>query len=240
MTETATTSVAPPEAATCLDCGYALRGLASRSCPECGRAFDPGVRSSMRMPPEPGELREFERRLLQPVPWRHGAVRTTLIVFAVVSSWVPAPSPLPVLAVALLWLTVAFPYFLRRASRRVVVVRHGLPAELLRVDDAGVWRMRRMFLVAFVVAASHVPFFVNFAISSPFLRRSARHWLTEAPSTANPPRTARVHGLFLVTSTEATMREVRFWTPGGVIVYRLNDRGDDVERVGMADWSRFW
>src|SRR3954447_17012614 len=25
----------------CWECGYALRGLASRRCPECGRAFDP-------------------------------------------------------------------------------------------------------------------------------------------------------------------------------------------------------
>jgi predicted RNA-binding Zn-ribbon protein involved in translation (DUF1610 family) len=31
---------APPDDATCLTCGYALRGNVSHVCPECGRVFD--------------------------------------------------------------------------------------------------------------------------------------------------------------------------------------------------------
>jgi hypothetical protein len=40
-------AIAAPESATCLGCGYALRGLSSRQCPECGRAFDPAYPMSM-------------------------------------------------------------------------------------------------------------------------------------------------------------------------------------------------
>src|SRR5436305_14684318 len=35
--------------AACLGCGYALRGLESRRCPECGRAFDPSDPATMNM-----------------------------------------------------------------------------------------------------------------------------------------------------------------------------------------------
>jgi len=34
--------------ATCISCGYALRGLSNNRCPECGRAFDPSDPFSMR------------------------------------------------------------------------------------------------------------------------------------------------------------------------------------------------
>lgn len=229
----------PTDTATCLDCGYALRALESRKCPECGRSFDPEVLTSMCVPREPATLGTLERRLLAPVHLPYRGTRTTLVVCAVIASWVPAPSPLPAFVVAVVWLVVAFPLFLRRAARRAVVVRYGLSREFLRVDNAGLWRMRRLFLIAFLVAVSHVPFFVNYTISRPFLDRAARHWLMEVPSNVNPPRGPSVHGLFLVTGTRASMRFVTFETPGGRIVYRLNERGDDVERAGIELWSEW-
>ena len=240
MTETSAASIAPPEGAACLTCGYSLRGLASRACPECGREFDPEVLTSMRVPRVPGTPTALELRLLEPVRWSHGPVRATLIAFGVIASWMPAPNPLPPLGVAIAWVVVAFPYFLRRMARRAVVFRYGLAPELLRVDRAGLWRMRRMFLIAFVVAVSQAPFLVNFAFSRPFLVRAARYWLTEAPSSANPPQAPRVYGLFLVTSSSASMRQVVFDTPGGRIVFRLNERGDDVEWVGVEHWWQHW
>src|SRR5687768_4748701 len=88
-------------AATCLDCGYALRGLRSRRCPECGRAFDPADPLTIRLPNRQARLAAW---LAQPgagrkwlpllaiigftwgtrVPgWEHGALWIGWIVFAV-------------------------------------------------------------------------------------------------------------------------------------------------------------
>src|SRR3954468_23040875 len=38
-----------PDAALCLTCNYALRGLESHRCPECGREFDPDEPLSMNL-----------------------------------------------------------------------------------------------------------------------------------------------------------------------------------------------
>lgn len=125
MTETVTTSLpaAPPEAATCLDCGYALRGLASRACPECGRGFDPEVLTSMCVPRAPGTPNVVERRLLAPIPLPYRGARTALVVIAVIAAWMPPPSALPVAAVVVVWCAVALPYLARSSARRVVVGR---------------------------------------------------------------------------------------------------------------------
>src|SRR5947209_10731114 len=47
MPEAAATSLAIPEGARCAGCGYALRGLTTPTCPECGRGFDPGDAGTM-------------------------------------------------------------------------------------------------------------------------------------------------------------------------------------------------
>ena len=41
--------VSVPDNATCLDCGYALRGLSDSVCVECGRAFIPGDETSYQI-----------------------------------------------------------------------------------------------------------------------------------------------------------------------------------------------
>jgi predicted Zn-ribbon and HTH transcriptional regulator len=38
-----------PEDAGCKSCGYSLRGMAARRCPECGREFDPNNLSTMHL-----------------------------------------------------------------------------------------------------------------------------------------------------------------------------------------------
>src|SRR6185437_4112607 len=44
------TTIEVPEGALCLGCNYALRGLPTSRCPECGREFDPVNVLSMRLP----------------------------------------------------------------------------------------------------------------------------------------------------------------------------------------------
>lgn len=55
-----------PHNAFCLGCGYALRDLPSRTCPECGRAFDPGNPRTMSLG---HPLRPWQRWLLRPTGW---------------------------------------------------------------------------------------------------------------------------------------------------------------------------
>ena len=62
------------ERAFCLGCGYALRGLVERRCPECGRGFDPFDPWTMRVPGV------TDRRPSKPVPFAVGIILCTLFV----------------------------------------------------------------------------------------------------------------------------------------------------------------
>lgn len=59
-------SSAPAIAATprmfCKGCGYALAGLESRLCPECGRGFDPANRRTFARKPPRGWVWRWMRR----------------------------------------------------------------------------------------------------------------------------------------------------------------------------------
>lgn len=52
--------------ATCWECGYSLRGLASRRCPECGRPFDPADRTTVNTGQVVGPV---TRWLMSPPGW---------------------------------------------------------------------------------------------------------------------------------------------------------------------------
>ncbi len=59
-----TSNVLATQRAFCRGCGYALFGLESRNCPECGRGFDPGdARTYSRRPPR-GAVWRWGRRVL--------------------------------------------------------------------------------------------------------------------------------------------------------------------------------
>jgi hypothetical protein len=55
-----------PQNAFCLTCGYALRDLPGRTCPECGRPFDPADPRTMSLG---HPLRPWQRWLLRPTGW---------------------------------------------------------------------------------------------------------------------------------------------------------------------------
>jgi len=61
-----TTPLPIPEGAECRGCGYALRGLTVARCPECGQAFDPAERGTMRLGVE---LSRLGRACLAPPGW---------------------------------------------------------------------------------------------------------------------------------------------------------------------------
>src|SRR5687767_8402235 len=60
------TVAADEKVGACWECGYSLRGLVSRRCPECGRPFDPLDPRTMNMGREVGWL---AARFMRPPGW---------------------------------------------------------------------------------------------------------------------------------------------------------------------------
>lgn len=72
-----------PETASCLGCGYALRGLEGHVCPECGRAFDPSDKSTYR---EPGRPIGWRRLAKAPPLWHLAGIPTFMVAYPYWSS----------------------------------------------------------------------------------------------------------------------------------------------------------
>jgi hypothetical protein len=100
-------AIAAPESATCLGCGYALRGLSSRHCPECGRAFDPADPMTMRTP------ERLDRALRRARWWAPlAAWVATIFVALVLAIFFRFLSPLVIVAMILI------AGYVRRVARR--------------------------------------------------------------------------------------------------------------------------
>src|SRR4051812_43822981 len=63
----------------CLDCGYALRGLPTPRCPECGREFDPLDRATMNIG---RELSPLAKWVLGPIRWEVNLLSWGALAFA--------------------------------------------------------------------------------------------------------------------------------------------------------------
>src|SRR2546430_16461031 len=70
----------------CLDCGYALRGLPTPRCPECGRGFDPLDPATMNMG---RELSAAAQWVLGPVRWPVNLASWAALIFALWSARLP-------------------------------------------------------------------------------------------------------------------------------------------------------
>lgn len=92
----------------CLDCGYALVGLPTPRCPECGRAFDPLDPATMNMG---RELSELAKWVLGPVRWpvsyaTWGAMLVALWYARLPGGQIAGSASLKILiALGALWLT---------------------------------------------------------------------------------------------------------------------------------------
>ena len=93
---TADHSTPRTHAAFCLGCGYSLRELPARRCPECGRPFDPADLRSMSLG---HPLRPWQRWLLRPTGWPTIALALLgTAALAYLSRWPRlSPEPLSVL-----------------------------------------------------------------------------------------------------------------------------------------------
>jgi hypothetical protein len=71
----------------CWECGYSLRGLENRRCPECGRPFDPADERTMNMG---GEVRRLARFLMKPPGWMTHVLTVLAVLMSLWAAAVPA------------------------------------------------------------------------------------------------------------------------------------------------------
>ena len=137
------------DGATCLGCGYPLRGLSDPRCPECGRAFDPTDPYSV------DSLAYAQRRLRRALHWAPLAVwiatlGTMLVVEAYAYNryefydWLPFPLA-TCLIVAILTAWIA-----RGLARRALIGRRPDPSRLSeRLARIGMWLTCGFIFLAF-------------------------------------------------------------------------------------------
>jgi hypothetical protein len=111
----------------CLTCGYALHGLPTPRCPECGREFDPLDPATMNMGRELSELAKF---VLGPVRWpvsfmSWGAIAIALWYARLPGGQIAASSSIWILmSLGVLWM--AWP-----VVRIIAAKKYGWPTSLL-------------------------------------------------------------------------------------------------------------
>jgi len=186
----------------CWECDYALRGLPTPRCPECGRAFDPADPTTMNMGTRIGPV---ARRLMRPPGWPVH-VFTTLAILA--SLWTAATPLGPGqlvdnlgLLVTLrgwtwsglldtmatpgsirghyflafgLWLGVIAWWLVRRVARGVTVKR----LSKQKAATFAYWRRWLLTPVLFAVTVlacmTNLPVLIGFALSKPGLQDAVR------------------------------------------------------------------
>jgi hypothetical protein len=187
----------------CWECGYALRGLESRRCPECGRPFDPDDPATMNMGREVGWLAAW---LMRPpgwamylllggavlvslwacvVPTRRGAFSDIVSGLLLVPPrlwwrriggfWLDLDSPYGrFLLGAALWMPLIMSWAARRVTRGIVVRR----VSNQKAAPFAYWRRWLVVPVVFgltiLVGMTRLPTYAGFWVSKPWLERAAR------------------------------------------------------------------
>src|SRR6266516_4363879 len=111
----------------CLDCGYALFGLPTPRCPECGREFDPMDPATMNMG---RELSELAKWVLGPLRWPVSFMTWGALAYALWEARLPgeqiasSASLVLLIVLGIFWLTWPL-------VRVVAAKRYGWPHSLL-------------------------------------------------------------------------------------------------------------
>jgi hypothetical protein len=195
MTEEAVSNTAIPEAARCLGCGYALRGLMSDRCPECARKFDAQDPWTMDCSRPHGAV---VGAILSPIgaPTIAVATAATVAIF-----WWTAALPFARIAMPvglLTWAAVYLYRIVRFVARRVAAAIYRHPKRS---------RPRRVFMLLIVLTGlmiwTRFPLRVMFWLHRPAFDRLARHYYEEVPF-LNQPAPPKHVGLYPIMSAVAT------------------------------------
>lgn len=182
-------TVAVPDTARCLHCGYALRGLPEAVCPECGHGFDPERPETFRDP--------AQTRLLRPpsagyVAWLW--VVTTAFVVACwarvgLHKWLFGRNMLGELAVAVLVAASLAEVLIRKV--RAWWCRRTQQEDRLVLLRAARGRLRSVGVALVLMYASLLfpdwPLALRFYVAYPWLAAEADRYLAD-PNTDIGPR----------------------------------------------------
>jgi hypothetical protein len=204
-----------PVDAVCLTCGYPLRDLVSRACPECGRAFDPVDRLTFGLP-----ARELGRPLEPPgrVTNLTALVLTALAVvdFSSPGSWMFGCVFEFAAAIALIWIAVRYVrQYSARRRRRLSATATPLPE-----DAPGLrWKTVPVCLVILLSLLPRPawPLQLRFWVSKPALQREAQRVLAGGPGGKE-----QWVGLFHVSGSRLITPRAVFLTTG---MMTLNELG---------------
>jgi hypothetical protein len=142
-----------PRLGLCLDCGYALHGLPTPRCPECGREFDPFDPATMNMGRALSPLAQW---VLGPVSWPVNLLTWAALGFALWTARLPggqirgSSSIVILISLGCLWL--AWPIVRVIAARK-----HGWPHSLLMQEQRQRAAVGLCLLAASVSIFYHAP-----------------------------------------------------------------------------------
>jgi hypothetical protein len=153
----------------CLTCGYALHGLPTPRCPECGREFDPLDPRTMNMGRELSELAKF---VLGPVRWpvsfmSWGAIAMALWYARLPGGQIAQSSSIWILvSLGVLW--IAWPIV-----RIIAAKTYGWPTSLLMRGQRLRLTVGLCILAAAVAIFYQLPMRAALAISRPAMDKMA-------------------------------------------------------------------
>jgi hypothetical protein len=173
---------ATQDRAACLGCGYLLRGLESRQCPECGRPFDPANPTTMRFGKERGVAKEW----LLPVRERARRPLRAMLVWAAFLASLPANRRVLLLLLLFLWLRFLVRCGLWMRLRRIALVQFGFPASHLAGDVAFQWVVRGILVATAAFVWLRVTMYPVFWASRPLLTHVAYGVMSDPPSARLP------------------------------------------------------
>jgi hypothetical protein len=264
MTMTITSEAVEP-VGFCWECGYSLRGLASRRCPECGRPFDPADETTMNMGQEVGWV---ARWLMRPpgwpmyallagavlvslwacvVPTRRGAFSDVLSELLLMSPglwwrrhvvrWGNYNAPVGrFLLGAALWTLLIGAWIVRRVARGLMVRR------VSRQKPAAFAYWRRWLVVPVVLGATvmvcmtRLPIYPGFWISRPWLERAVRE--AQARGRPAPPRTIGLYADCKVVDPAGGQATVDIWND--VFLLRREGRQPPLPGYRVTQLSTNW
>jgi hypothetical protein len=148
--------------------------------------------------------------------------------------------PLPRLANVMLflmgWVLIGGTYLVRSTLRSVVVKRFRQPAAAAHVDDRMNARVGRLAVAAVLLLAFHVPLYLTFLASLPWLAPAARERYERMPYlTVNQTPMANPQlGLFRVTRVDVSVHGATFRVNEGPILGQLVYAPG--EEVGWIDY----
>lgn len=191
-----------PRLGLCLDCGYALHGLATPRCPECGREFDPLDPKTMNMG---RPLSAAAQWVLGPVRWPVSLLTWAAVAFALWMARLPgaqirtSSSIVILITLGILWL--AWPIV-----RVVAARRYGWPHSLLMKGQKQRIAVGLIIAAACVVIFLDVPLRVGLRMSRGEMNRLARSMMESGEQYADD----QWLGVYRATRIKAVPGGVRF------------------------------